>query len=91
MGDTLEQAQKRTAEFLVLLREEMTKMNLGDADEKFIPVAERLAPLLTDPNDHYQLREQLAGCFSSAAYTYLMKKFHVTAAAETQADVPVSS
>lgn len=81
MSDTLEHAQSRTNEFLVLLSAEMNAIGFSETDQPFVTTARKIAPLLDSVEDHIQLREQLAGCFSSVAYDYIMRKFHAAAVA----------
>ncbi len=76
MGEeTLEHAMQRTTEFIALLDSEITVLSMSRDDEPFIAIIERMAPLFTSPLEHFEAREQLAGCFSSIAYKALVRKW----------------
>ncbi len=80
----MDHAQLRTAEFIELVVSEMTAMGIELKDELFVEMAPRIWPIFTTLEEHFEFREQLAGCFSSAAYNYLIRKWH-TNTLETKA------
>lgn len=77
-GETLEHAQTRTAQFVALVRAEVAALGLAADAEPFIAMAEKIAAALTEPAEHYELREQLAGAYSAAAYKHLVELWKAT-------------
>ena len=73
--ESLEVAQARTQKFIAFVRDELKALGLDVGVEPFIDIAEKVIPVLTAPAEHYELREQVAGSFSSAAYKYLTDKW----------------
>lgn len=74
--EELEQATKRTLEFIEMLKGEFALFGIEPSTELFIEIGIKAAPVLATVQEHYELREQLAGAYSSAAYDYIMHKWH---------------
>lgn len=74
--ESLEHAQLRTQVFIKMILAELQALNVDPTAEPFIGMAEKIWPAFTIVEEHYEFREQLAGCYSSAAYKYLMRKWH---------------
>lgn len=73
--EILEHAQQRTLQFIAFVEEEVRALGLSSEEELFLVCAKLSVPVLENPNQHYELREQVAGAFSSAAYKYVTRKW----------------
>jgi len=65
----------RTEKFLELVRAEIEKLGELPNSEVFLTVAKAASNVLESDELHYQLREKIAGEFSSASYRYITKKW----------------
>ena len=75
MAETLEFAQERSLKFLAFVLEEVRALGIDPVEEPMFEVARKAIPVLTEHTEHYELREQLAGSFSSVAYKYVTRKW----------------
>jgi hypothetical protein len=75
MGQTLEESQQKTKDFLALLDEMIARLDLTRSEEPWIDIVESVAPNFKTPQEHFEAREQLAGCFSAIAYKALTRNW----------------
>jgi len=89
--DTLEHAQLRTAQFIELLKSELLLFGVDHSTEPFISIAEKYSSVLTDPAEHYELRDHLMSAYSSSAYKHLYHKWLKATPVEPVIEAPVEA